>query len=108
MSLQEMQSWTVASEDTETLSVLGGYKQSSEPTGVLARLLGSPGEKGKEILRTVLPNGIVLACPWSIRDKPMFTITMGCRHECGQVQVIEFTFQDAALQTVQASWIEIA
>ena len=104
-SLKEMQSWIVASEGAEVLSVSRGYERS-DPSQVLTRL--NPSEKDEETLRTVLPNGIILACPWSIRDKPRFTIMMGYRRKCGQVQVVEFTYQDAVLQTVRATWIEIA
>jgi hypothetical protein len=106
-SLKEMQSWTVASEVAEILSVSRGYEWS-DPSHVLTRLLGTPSEKEEDTLRIVLPNGVILACPWSIRDKPRFTITMGYCRKCGRVQVVEFKFQDAVLQTVQATWIEIA
>ena len=102
-NLEQLQSsWkSFRLQKAESIS-FDGIRQDAVENDSLAQLLGG----NDKMLRIVLPNNVVLACPWSFQDKGTFQILMGSKTKSGEVQVVDFLFENAAFRNITASyWI---
>jgi hypothetical protein len=128
--------WGVKSariDRVETLDGLGMKRQQIEgDTGALSRLLGitssnssSTGEDYDDddnMIRIMLPNGVMVACPLSLKadditttvanisqhqdSSSSFFISLGYKRTNGQIQVLELLYKNhnGMIQSTQASW----
>jgi hypothetical protein len=61
-------------------------------------------EDDGKVLRVLLPNGIILACPWCLQGMKTAMISIGCARECGQLQVVDFHIENRKVQHVKSCW----
>jgi hypothetical protein len=71
----------------------------------MASLFGPENRNDDTTLRLSLPNGVVLACPLSIKsnvngvvEMKSFDIVLACQTSSGDVQTIQFQFDQCILQ----------
>ena len=78
-------------------------------SNALSRLLGgtTDNDDAERVLRVVLPNNVMLVCPFYFDDKRPFLILMACQTKSGELQVVEFQFVHASIERVTASYYSI-
>lgn len=105
-SLKEFQAFCKTIKFIKAESILSsGVRELTVTNNTLERLLGTHDGKNKEdMLRLVLPNNVVLVCPWRIPSSTMFHIYMAFTTKKGQVQVVDFEFEEGgSIRKVTAS-----
>jgi hypothetical protein len=86
----------------ESLDLLLGNISSTKCSK--SRKLNRYAEDDGKVLRALLPNRIILACPWCLQGLKTAVISLGCARDCGQLQVVNFHIKDMKLQNVKAYW----
>jgi hypothetical protein len=87
----------------------------NETTDTLLSLFDSRSRNKKDdnMIHLSLPNGVILACPLSIKSSDgsamveSFGIAMGFQNSAGTVQVIDFGFEEGKLKQVKGCTIEV-
>ena len=87
------------------------YKRDTQNNTLLS-LFGSEECYNDGMLRLSLPNGVILACPISIKSNDdgklkSFDIAMGCQTNNGEVQLIQFAFDQCKLKLIRGSVVEV-
>jgi hypothetical protein len=79
----------------------------------MSSLFGPENRNDDKTLRLSLPNGVVLACPLSIKsnvngvvEMKSFDIVMACQTSSGDVQTIQFQFDQCIFKQVEGSIIK--
>lgn len=106
-TLEQLQDRWRALQLKKAESILSdGTRQVLKNSNALNRLLVgiTDNDDGERILRVVVPNNVVLACPFYFDEKSSFRILMACQTKSDVVQVVEFHFVHAYVERVTASY----
>jgi hypothetical protein len=108
-SLKEFQAFCKTLKFIKAESILlNGVRELTASNNALECLLGThDNDENKEddMLRVVLPNNVVLVCPWRLPTTRTFHIYMALKTKKGQVQVVDFEFEEGAcIRKVTASY----